>query len=651
MKLYFPALATLLAAAAASGTEPAFQNRPPLAPGAFAQLPLTAVQPRGWLRDQLAIQAEGLSGHLDEFWADVGPNSAWLGGSGEGWERGPYYLDGLVPLAYLLDDAKLIAKAKKWVDWTLEHQRPDGAIGPEKNKDWWPNMLMLKALTQYREATGDKRVIPVLQRYFAYQAKHLDERPLHEWAVFRWHDEALSVLWLYNRTGDKSLLDLARKLHDQGHDWEAQFANFGYTDRVEKGQATLSTHGVNNAMALKAAAVWYLVTNSGGDREAAYQMLRELDLYHSLPNGIFSADEHYAGRNPSQGTELCAVVEAMFSLETDIAILGDATFGDRLEKIAFNPLPGTFTKDMWGHQYDQQPNQIMCSLANRNWATNGPDSNLFGLEPNFGCCTANMHQGWPKFAANLWMAGPGEGLAAVAYAPSEVHSTVHGNVPVTVIEDTEYPFRDRIQLTVNPGKQVPFPLVLRIPAWATGARVTVNGTSVSDVQPGRFVKVDRTWNAGDRVELNFPMAIRVSKWYHNSIAVERGPLVYSLAIGENWRKLKQTGPAADWEVFPSTPWNYGLAVDLNNPAASFTVEEHPVTKQPFSLENAPVVLHAKGRRLPDWEIEESSAGTLPVSPVSTKQPEESLTLIPYGAAKLRITAFPYLAEHPQIARE
>jgi hypothetical protein len=631
-----------LAMTAAPAAEPVFLNRSPLAPGAFAPLPLTSVKPRGWLRDQLQIQAAGLTGHLDEFWPDVGPNSAWLGGTGEGWERGPYYLDGLVPLAYLLDDAKLIAKAGKWVDWTLQHQRPGGAIGPEKNTDWWPNMLMLKALTQYQEATGDARVIPLMHRYFAYQAANLDQRPLHEWAIFRWQDEVLSVLWLYNRTGDQSLLNLARRLHQQGHDWEAQFAHFGYTDRVEKAQATLSTHGVNNAMALKAAAVWYLVTSQAADRQAAHQMLDALDLYHSLPNGIFSADEHYAGRNPSQGTELCAVVEAMFSLETEVAILGDAVFGDRLEKIAFNPLPGTFTKDMWGHQYDQQPNQVMCTLANRHWATNGPDSNLFGLEPNFGCCTANMHQGWPKFAASLWMAAPGGGLAAVAYAPSEVRTTLQGSVPVTIVEETGYPFRDRINLAVNPARPIQFPLVLRIPGWARDARVAVNGDAVNDVQPGRFLRVERTWHPGDRVELHFPMTIEVTKWYHNSIAVERGPLVYSLALGETWRKLKQFGPAVDWEVFPSTPWNYALAVDLANPAASFTVEEHPVTRQPFDAEAAPVVLQAKGRRLSGWEIEASSAGTLPVSPVTSKQPKESLRLVPYGAARLRVTAFPYL---------
>ena len=225
-------------------------------------LPLTSVKPRGWLLEQLRIQANGLTGHLDEFWPDVGPNSAWLGGSGEGWERGPYFVDGMLPLAYLLDDPRLKAKAQKWVDWTLTTQRPDGALGPAKNTDWWPIMIMLKVLTQYQEATGDPRVVPALERYFAYQAKQLDAVPLKEWAIFRWQDEALTVLWLYNRTGNKALLDLVRTLHDRGHDWEKQFADFRYTGKVPQREATLSTHGVNNAMALKTAAVWYLVTKN-----------------------------------------------------------------------------------------------------------------------------------------------------------------------------------------------------------------------------------------------------------------------------------------------------------------------------------------------------------------------------------------------------
>jgi hypothetical protein len=621
-------------------------NREPLQPNAFNLLPLTSVMPKGWLLEQLRIQAQGLSGHLDEFWPDLGSQSGWLGGAGESWERGPYFLDGLVPLAYLTKEPALISKVKKWMDWTLDHQQPDGWIGPPRNRDWWPNFVMLKALIQYQEATGDARVVPVMEKYFAYQAKHIDQQPLKEWAIYRWHDEVLSILWLYNRNGDLSLLDLARKLHAQGHDWEAQFSDFRTKEKVTKQASNLSTHGVNNAMAMKAGPVWWLITGGRGDRDSLYQMLEELDRYHGQPNGLFSADEHYAGRDPSQGTELCAVVESMFSLENDLSILGDPRFGDRLEKIAYNALPATLTHDMWAHQYDQQANQVMCSLANHKWGTNGPESNIFGLEPNFGCCTANMHQGWPKLAANLWMAAPDGGLAAVVYGPSEVVATVRGGTAVTVEEKTDYPFRENITLTVKPARPAVFPVLLRIPAWANGAAIKVNGISQTMVQAGSFYRIERQWKTGDAVEIHFPMQTRTSTWYNNSVALERGPLVYSLKVGESWHKIKQTGPATDWEVFPSTPWNYALMFDPKTPIVSFAVKEKPMSRQPFSAETAPLEIAAPARRLPAWQLVDDSAGPLPVSPVTSKRPDEMVTLVPYGAAKLRITAFPYMLPGP-----
>ncbi|PYT30415.1 MAG: hypothetical protein DMG57_08310 [Acidobacteria bacterium] len=630
------------ALAASGAVNEVVKNRSPLEPNHFYLLPLTSVTPRGWLLNQLQVQASGLSGHLDEFWPDLGPNSGWLGGSGESWERGPYFLDGLVPLAYLLKHQKLITKVRRWVDWTLEHQRPDGSMGPEKNRDWWPHMIMLKVLTQYQEATGDARVIPLLRRYFAYQLRTIDQRPLREWAIFRWGDEVLSVIWLYNRTGDSSLLDLARKLRDQGHDWKGQFAHFEFTSKVTKNQITLATHVVNNAMALKTEAEWWLVSRDESDRQGVMRQLREMDEYHLLPNGVHSGDEHYAGKSPSQGTELCAVVEGMFSVENLEAILGEPALGDRLEKIAYNPLPGTFSADMWAHQYDQQPNQVLCTLHPREWTNNGPDSNLFGLEPNFGCCTSNFHQGWPKFVASLWMATPDDGLAVAAYGPSEVRAPVRGGVKVSITEDTEYPFRDKVRLSVNPEKPARFPLLLRIPGWAAGARVSVNGTLESQVTPATFHRVEREWRAGDVVELTLTMRPRVTRWYHNSAAIERGPLVYSLKVGDEWKKVRDHAPAADWEVHPTTPWNYGLLLDPANSGRSLEVREKPVAEFPFSPAGAPVEIVVKGRRIPQWILVSGSAAP-PESPVESREHLETLSLIPYGSAKLRITAFPLLA--------
>jgi DUF1680 family protein len=632
-----------------------YWNQQPLAENAFAALPLGAIKPQGWLRQQLRIQADGLTGHLDEFWPDLGPDSGWLGGANESWERGPYYLDGLLPLAYLLDDAALIAKAKKWIDWTLEHQRDSGAIGPDPNKgkyahewqatDWWPNMIMLKALTQYQEATADPRVIPLMTKYFHYHLAHAQEVKLVQWASYRWAEEVLSIVWLYNRTGDKELLDLAGVLHEQAFDWKAHYADFQYPGKIDRKQANLSTHVVNNAMALKTSAVWWQVSGDPSDRAAIDQALNVLDRYHGQVNGVHGGDEHYAGVDPTQGTELCAVVEGMFSYEQLLSILGDERFGDRLEKITFNALPATFKPDMWAHQYDQQVNQVMCSInKQRNWTTNGPDSNIFGLEPNFGCCTSNMHQGWPKFAAHLWMATRDEGLVAVAYAPSRVDARVRGDVNVTLVEETEYPFHDGVRLTIHPASKVTFPLKLRIPDWAADAKVSVAGTPEASVAPGSFHSIEREWTDGDVVELTFSPVIRADRGYKKGVVVERGPLVFAMPIGEEWEKVRGEEPHADWEVHPTTPWNYGLLINMENPGSSLQLEEKPIGQTPFSPGGAPVVLTAKGRRIPQWELVAGSAGPMPESPVQSSEPDEDLKLIPYGSTNLRLTILPQIAQ-------
>jgi len=637
------------------------KDRSPLLPAVFFLLPLGSIRPRGWLLEQLRIQSNGLSGHLGEIWSDVGPNSGWLGGSGESWERGPYYLDGLLPLAYLLDDRRLKAVAQKFVDWTLQHGWVNGMIGPAKNDDWWPRIVMLKALTQYQELTGDPRVIPMIDRYFQFQLSELPKRPLRDWAKFRWQDELLSVIWLYNRTGSTYLLDLAQLMHNQGYDWIGNFEDFRFKERItaesiklEKGgglaDLALATHGVNNGQAVKCGPVWSQVSGSSRDRGNVLKAIEDLNRYHGLPNGMFSCSEHLAGLDPSQGSELCTVVEYMFSLERSLAITGNVSLADHLEKLAYNALPAALTDNMWAHQYNQEPNQVECSLHHKPWVTDGPESNLFGLEPNFGCCTANYHQGWPKFTNTLWMLSGAQGndredgLVAVAYAPCEVQTQVR-STPVRVTEGTDYPFRGQVRLMVAPDSPIAFSLQLRIPGWANGATVQVNGQPLAHPDPGRFARIERTWRAGDRIEINFPMNLRTSHWFNDSIAVERGPLVFSYGAGEDWVKLSDHGlGSADWQVYPTTPWNYALDVDTNDPGAAIEVAESPMGEGPFAKQHTPVQLLAPARKVKSWQAVDGAANPLPQSPVLSDEPKETVTLIPYAAAKLRITAFPQLKQ-------
>ena len=442
-------------------------------------MPLGAVTPRGWLAEQLRIQVRGLSGHLDQFWPDI-RDSAWIGGKAEGWERMPYWLDGVIPLAWLLRDQPLQQRIAGYVDYILEHQHADGWLGPRVEEhsraaDLWSQALALKVLVGYHDATADDRIAGSVERALAMLDRHLDRNPLSHWGQYRWFEFLVSIWWLYDRSGERWLIDLALRLRAQGFNWQLYFEQWPRTGATAKGRWCYDAHVVNNAMALKEGALWSRLTGAGSDHGAAQRMLQALDRHHGTATGVFSGDECLAGTNPSQGTELCAVVEYLYSLECLVGVLGDPAAADRLESIAFNALPATFSPDMWAHQYDQQVNQIECSVReDRIWNTNGPDANVFGLEPHYGCCTANLSQGWPKFAAHQWMRSRDGGIVAAAYAPSTLEIEV-GGVPVRVELQTDYPFREELRFTVRTQRAVRFPLYLRIPGWAQAATLAVAG--------------------------------------------------------------------------------------------------------------------------------------------------------------------------------
>lgn len=622
----------------------------------FRPLPPGRVRPLGWLAGQLRLQADAITGPIEEFWPDI-RDSGWIGGGAEGWERAPYWLDGLVPLAYALDDPWLKAKVSRWVEYILAHQQPDGWLGPEQSpsraeeyqpRDPWPVYVAMKALTQVCDATNDPRIPVAIERFLACLSEQMDQRPLYSWNQFRWQDLVLTIHWLYDRTGAPWLLELAAKARAQGYDWIAHFESFPYPERVLEWR--LDSHVVNHGMAVKTAGVWWRQSGEERDLLGGIRALETLDRYHGQCTGIFTGDECLAGPMPSQGTELCAVVELMFSLEVLLAVHGDARLGDRLERIAFNALPAQFLPDMHAHQYVQQANQVLCRVSeDRVYATNGPEANLFGLEPNYGCCTANQHQGWPKFAAHLWMELSEGGLAAVAYAPSRATTRV-GGAEVTVTAATAYPFDDTIDFEVACAEPVAMPIVLRVPAWATEATIELAGAAQS-LEPGRFHRFARTWTPGERFRLRLPMRWRVERRFAGAVTLHRGPLVYSHAPGEWRRAIRGEAPYQDWEVYPTTQWNYGAAFDLDRMEEELRITARrvldpiaPDSEGPpvFSPEGAPIRVEMPARLTPEWVLERNAAAPPPAEP-STDQPIAPITLMPYGCTNLRVTEFPWAA--------
>lgn len=649
-----PGIGKLRAAPESWGTD----ERPPKHPGglaepAFRPLPLGSIRPRGWLERQLRIQAQGLTGHLDDFWPDVA-RSQWFGGDAEGWERAPYWLDGAIPLAYVLDDERLKAKVAGRVDEIVRRQRPDGLYGPvaattgAQPYDVWAILLANKMLVQYHEATGDERTLRAVEASLRALGPSVARTPLFTWGRYRWFEGLIPIFYVYERTREPWLLELARTLRAQGTDYAALYAREAVTvPTPRRGRWTLDKHVVNSGMAPKAAALSWRLDRRPNDRAFPARMMAILDRYHGQVTGMFSGDECLAGKNPVQGTELCAVVEFLYSLEVLLSVFGDPAFGDRLERVAFNALPAPFTPDMWAHQYDQQVNQVQCTInPDQMWTANGPESNIYGLEPNYGCCTSNMHQGWPKLAAHLWMATPDDGLAAVAYAPSEARFRSRG-VPVTAVLETDYPFRETLTITVTPDRAVAFPLLLRVPSWAVGATVQVGDAPPTSARPGGFHRVERQWRGPTRISLRFPMRPRISLRYNDAVAVERGPLAYSLRLEERWTRVHADAPNrelphGDFEVRPASPWNYGLLLDSEEAVSSLAFEERPIGERPFSPEGAGVQVRVRGRRLPNWELEHGWAGEIAPGLHTSTEPLEDLTLIPYGCTNIRVTEFPRL---------
>ena len=631
-------------------------NKTPLTPNTISPLPLGSIRPEGWLKDELTAQAAGITRDFAAVCPELTEDGAWQIAADGDCTRAIYYLEGLIALGWTLGNDEIINRAQKCVDWILLSQREDGWFGPEGNEDYWPLILALRALRLYFTAANDKRVLVLMDRFFKYEYQSLKTHPLKELAVARGGENMEIALWLYNITGQKYLIELCRRLREQTLDWPNFFHTFPSVAPMSKSQKWNRlcealeeekdeplcgekrpyfhsqyhlTQGVNVAMGLKTPGVINLFKSGFKEQGGFHFGIEKLTKYHGLANGLFGADEHLNGANPTQGTSLQALVELMNTLET---LIGIGDFGaepfDLLEKLAYNALPAAFSPDMKHYQRMQQANQVKISDEPRKWYSAGDDANLF-ITAHPDLDGAACHQAWPKFTSSLWYATNDGGLYAASYAPCTVRCALDGT-PARLHVSGGYPFMQSVEIAVTLKKSAEFPLYLRIPFWARQAMIYLPDGEIMQVRADECACVRRKWTNGDVLRLEMPAAPRVTRWYHQSAAIEVGPLVMALRPEATWC---ETGHGLAAET--SEPWNRALVRD--EPMKLIQIEDEVPM---FSQGESCVGVMVKAAKI-DWPMEMGSCAAVPMAPRFSRNALDILELVPYGSAPLRICEFPY----------
>lgn len=619
-------------------------------------LQLGRVRPEGFLKERMKRLAEGLTGHAEKLYDDIG-NSDWLTNAGRGgeyaWERGPYYAKGLVALALVLDDAALKAKATRWVDAIIFSQRENGDFGP-KNRNWWANMIALQMLRDWAEATDDARVVPFLERYFRFQRGEFGAYPLSaesRWAVARAGDELDVVLWLYGKTRKDEWREFAKSIAKQSTDWAHYYRRGGNPGDGDRRNGFCS-HIVNFMQGLKTPVLQWRLDGDDLKRKAYHSAFSTdgwLMKCYGRPDFMLNGSEQLSDRSASEGTELCAVAERIVSCQTQIAAFEDVKAADDLEIVTYNTLMSMVTPDGRGITYYCLMNQPACIDQPLNFANNGEDVGSIcpGPHSGFGCCRSNFHMAWPKFVQSMWMARDG-GLAAVAYGPCTVATPT-----ATVEESGSYPFGGDVRLEIRATNGREWPLFVRVPTWCDAATVKVNGEDCDmcgGTCPLRFLRISRVWEVGDVVTLAFPQKTRLSHWGRGAVSVRRGALLYALKITGKESEVKRYKVPYEerWvedgicgfprrEIRPVSSWGYALLLTKDGRLAGEEVCEAELEMRVGAIRTD----------FGGWgHMRKVTAGRA-IDPSPSPLPREdgeveTISLVPFGLTQIRIALFPWV---------
>jgi len=663
----------------------------------FSELPICSIEPQGWLKAYLEKQRDGITGHIDKTggfpfdtdgWAS--PEISDISHNPYAYEQTGYWIDGMIRCGYLLQDDKLVEKATRHTNYVLDHPDKDGYLGPLvlKTKLRWPHVVFFRALFAQWSASGDRRIPSAIKRHFLSSP--------YPYALGREACSIEAILWTYERDKDPALLNLA---HDIYRKFETSFKLNGVSPAAYCDGKPSDAHGVSYNEMAKLGALLYMQTGEKDYLNVSVQAYRKLDAFHMLVDGVNVSSEEMRELTPLESHETCDIADYTWTVGYLLMATGNTDYADKIERACFNAAPGAVTEDFNYLQYFSCPNQVIAAHnTNHNVYFRGDRTMSYATAHIAACCSGNVNRIMPNFASRLWLKDKDNGLVAALYAPSQVKHRVGKQLQeVVVTEKTRYPFSDRIVFTMDMKQDCEFPFTVRIPGWCKSASVMVNNQPLNEaLTAGTYVKINRKFHDGDEVVVILPQEVKTSDWPLDGIALERGPLVYSLKIDQDWESttalmesiVKVVGVynftsrypgLLGRNAYPKSPWNYALDINSENAGSATKVTENEWHEDaPWSSKEPPIQLQVPARRVIGWDLDRPSEITveggiddpgltpkeydakyddpswlrkgdfvltpqLPTestSGIRLADESELVTLVPYGCAKLRLTIFP-----------
>ncbi len=629
---------------------------------------------QGFTKLLLDTQKKGLSGNIENVFEDLSRSSAWLGGTGEAWERGPYYLDGLIPLAFLTNDNTLKDRVHTWCNYIVAHQEKDGFFGSKRSIDWWPRMVIAKAFVSLHRATNDKKIIDFLTAYFHYKLENIDNQPLGMWAVARSLECFEAIQYVYEITNDEKLLRLAQKLINYGYDFEDYFLNPPITQKTtsyiskvsitfiktifdkwlnalakksqkaEKPQKKetiiktnnltftknfMKSHGVNISMMLKYPFYVAHFKNDYSNVENAYKGYQKILVLHGTALRMHSCDEHLMGTSPCQGVELCAVVEQMYSYAEMFRLTADMKYQEENQFLCYNVLPTLFDDKMNSHQYVTQANQIRADKAKRQFYDTNDEANIFGIAPNFGCCAANFHQGYPKFIDSSIMYNEHTCYISQLIQGHICEQRKEGKVDFLL--SGIFPFENNYSITVNT-----FPkntsLVVRLPE-----NYDIEIVSSKLHQQKKDHAIFTNLAEGDVISLTLKPHMKIIKNADATNSFIYGAFLLARKIECQERFLRGVAPFHDKEFIPTSSYNASPILQNGSLNILSITSRDTLDGVPFNKSNAHLEIVVEGIEIVNIkEYKNSICDNLQKPQLGNKC---NITLVPIAETYLKITHF------------